>query len=297
VAQPRPADEHAHAPGTEDAWSESWGFDFGTADGTAGFVRLHTWPQRGTAWWWAYLVGSDVGLVVVRDHEVPLPHRSDVLEIRADSLWGELVCETPFEHWGIGMEAFGVRLDDDSALTAAGDEIGDRLAVGLDLEWEVVSPVATSARSEADGGYSQGGIVHGELLLGRDHIPIHGRGNRDHSWGNWPQRTRGRRMTAHLGDEFAVDAAVDAFGEVTGWMWELGDDPVPVDAVLAEEQLDSTGIPIAARWVLAHRVELDVDLGAPVPIGGTTLTRAPGIVTTSDGQRGTAWLEWSSPVA
>ena len=265
MAQPRPADEHAHAPGTEDAWSESWGFDFGTADGTAGFVRLHTWPQRGTAWWWAYLVGSDVGLVVVRDHEVPLPHRSDVLEIRADSLWGELVCETPFEHWGIGMEAFGVRLDDDSALTAAGDEIGDRVAVGLDLEWEVVSPVATSARSEADGGYSQGGIVHGELLA-RPRSHSHPRARQSRSlvgelaradpWTEDDRAPRRRVRRRCRGGRVRRGRRGGCGSSATS--------RCPSTPCSRRSSWTRQGIPIAARWVLAHRVELDVDLGAPV---------------------------------
>ena len=49
-------------------------------------------------------------LVAVRDHEVPLPRTG--LEVRADGLWGELVCETPLEHWSIGLEAFGLGYDD-----------------------------------------------------------------------------------------------------------------------------------------------------------------------------------------
>jgi hypothetical protein len=265
VVQLRPADEGVHAPGIEEKWSESWGFDFSADDGTAGFVRLRTWPQLGVAWWWAYLVRTDLGILVVRDHEVPLPHRPDVLEIRADSLWGELVCETPFEHWGIGMEAFG-----------------------LDVEWEEVSPVATHAHGD---GYSQSGIVHGEVLVGRERLAFDGHGVRDHSWGP-SDGVPGRRLTAMLGDDLAVDVVVDARGATSGWLWELGGDPVAVDAVLAEEQLGGAGVPVAARWVIAHRIELDIDLGPSVAIPGAALTRAPGMVTTSDGRRGTAWLEW-----
>jgi hypothetical protein len=287
VALLRPADELAHAPGSEGAWSETWGFDFGAPDGTAGFVRLRTWPERRIAWWWAYLVGPDLGLLVVRDHEVPLPHSADVLEIRADSLWGELVCESEFEHWGIGMEAFGVRLDEGSALTAAGDEIGERLAVGLDLEWEVVSPAAERAN-----GYSQGGIVHGELLVDADRIAFDGCGIRDHSWGV-PGTEPSRRIAAMLGEELAVDALVDVTGRASGWWWELGGEAVPVDAVLAEEQRGDDA-PVAARWVIARKIELEVDLGSPVVIPGAGLTRAPGVVTTPDDRHGTTWLEWST---
>jgi hypothetical protein len=62
----------------------------------------------------------------------------------------ELVCETPDEHWTYGVEAFAVRLDDpDDALRG---EIGERLPMGVDLEWETDGSGAT-------------GTVHGELLI------------------------------------------------------------------------------------------------------------------------------------
>jgi hypothetical protein len=234
----------------------------------------------------------------VRDHEVPLPHRPDVLEIRADSLWGELVCETPCEHWGIGMEAFGIGFDDGVVLTADGDEIGERVAVGLDLEWEVVSPPASSGASSGPSSdvdrYSQGGIVHGEVLVGRERLAFDGRGIRDHSWGPSP-RAAGRRLAAVLGDDLAVDVAVDATGTASGWLWELGGEAVAVDAVLAEEQRGPDGLPVAARWVIDHRIELDLDVGPPIVVPESGLTRAPAVVTTSDGRRGTAW--WESSVA
>ena len=41
------------------------------------------------------------------------------LEVRADGLWGELMCETPLEHWSYGLEAFGVALDDPATRCAA----------------------------------------------------------------------------------------------------------------------------------------------------------------------------------
>src|SRR5438105_1490243 len=95
---------------------ESWGFEAartGPNGATGVFVRLALFPDERVAWYWAYVFLPDVGLTVVRDHEVPLPKRGlpDV-EVRADSLWAELVRETPQEHWGIGLEAFGVVLDD-----------------------------------------------------------------------------------------------------------------------------------------------------------------------------------------
>ncbi len=139
----------------------AWCCEFAPDTGCAGFVRLDVRTGEGIAWYWTYLV--DVpgveGIVVVRDHEVPLPRQG--LEVRAEGLWAELWCETPNEHWTFGLEAFGIRLEHaDDALRAAG-EIGDRIAVGLDLEWE------TGAA---------GGIVHGDVLVERARISIDGWG-------------------------------------------------------------------------------------------------------------------------
>ena len=97
----------------------------------------------------------DGALVLVHDDDVPLP-RGALLEVRADGLWAELVCETPGEHWGFGLEAFGLRYEDEE--DAARSDVGERVAVGLDLEWETPD------------------LVHGELLVGRDRIPFDGTG-------------------------------------------------------------------------------------------------------------------------
>jgi hypothetical protein len=93
----------------------------------------------------------DGALVLVADDDVALP-RGALLEVRADGLWAELVCETPGEHWGFGLEAFGLRYDDPAE--AAVSDRAERVPVGLDLEWEAPDHVV------------------GELLVGRDRIPV-----------------------------------------------------------------------------------------------------------------------------
>jgi hypothetical protein len=112
--------------------------------------------------YWCYLdLGGD-GFVAIRHDDVPLP-RGSLLEVRADGLWAELVCEVPGEHWGFGLEAFGLRLDGrDEARTA---EVGERVPVGFDLEWDAGS---VPERKE--------GRVVGELLVGKARIPFDGRG-------------------------------------------------------------------------------------------------------------------------
>jgi hypothetical protein len=143
-----------------------WLLDFvaGGDDAIAGFVLLELREAEKIAWYWTYLVGVPEvdGVLVVRDHEVLLPTQG--LEIRADGLWAELVCETPREHWTFGLESFGVRLDAPEAALRAGAEIGERIAVGLDIEWEVA------------GDGPPAGIVHGDVLVGRARHEIDGAG-------------------------------------------------------------------------------------------------------------------------
>jgi hypothetical protein len=131
-----------------------------TADDVAGIVRLELRETERVAWYWTYLVGVPgiEGVLVVRDHEVPLPRQG--LEIRAEGLWAEIMCETPREHWTFGLESFGVRLDAPDDARRAGDEIGERLAIGLDIEWEVTA------------GGPPAGTVHGDVLVGRGRCEV-----------------------------------------------------------------------------------------------------------------------------
>jgi hypothetical protein len=104
----------------------------------------------------AWVVVPEVGVVVVRDDDVLPPRRRDVLVVRAEGLWAELVCETPGEHWSFGLEAFGVRFDDEAE--AATSDRGERVPVGFDLEWEHPDRVA------------------GEILVSRARFDLDARG-------------------------------------------------------------------------------------------------------------------------
>ena len=191
----RAADERAHEPGASSWWWETWHLDAATDDGIGLSVRLACAPALGVAWWWTYLVLPDLpGPVVVRDHEVPLPRQG--LEVRADGLWGELTCETALEHWTYGLEAFGVRLDEPA--DALRGEIGERMPVGLDIEWEVELDANDPHERPAGWpvrGYTQTGSVRGEVLLGRSRIELDAVGQRSHTWGeprfDAPRRPRG----------------------------------------------------------------------------------------------------------
>ena len=195
------ADEHAHVPSADLLWEESWYFDFATADGgLAGYARLTLRPAEGVAWWWSAVVGDDVPFVLVREHDVALP-KPGSFEIRASGLWAEPVCETPGEHWSLGLEAFGVGFDD--PVEAYGAERGDIVGLGFDLEWEAGGDLITGPGA---GRYAQPGEVHGDVLVGRRKFGIEARGLWQHAWG--------RR---------------DWWG--TGWSWAGGRfvEPLPLD--------------------------------------------------------------------
>ena len=295
-----PADEARHPAGEGEYFNESWYFDFSRADGTGGYVRLGLYPNQGVAWYWAYVVSPDHGLLAVRDHEVALP-KGDQLDVRADGLWGELVCETQMEHWGIGLEAFGVRLE--SPGDAYNGERGERIPVGLDIEWEAYSPVYDYPYPDGHLGahYEHAGIVHGEILIGTDRIAFDGRGERDHSWGWRDWWIFGWHWTSfQIGEGLAVNFVRPDVGEgnhALGYVWRPGE-LTPIEQVAVELKPGPDGIPSAARYVINEMLEVEMEVAAPAPVplvapdGRTSrFPRALCRYTTDDGT-GTGWGEW-----
>lgn len=244
---------------------EAWGFEWGSANGNGGLVRLALHRRDRLAWFWAYLLRPGIGPVVVRDHEVTLP-RGAALEIRAEALWSELVCETPGEHWSIGLEAFGVALDDaDDALHG---EIGTRIALGFDFEWETTGDPFTSALGDVIRE-EQPGVVRGEVLLGRDRIPLDTVGRFEHATGTTDASTR---STVAWDDGSWWSLHREGTGRA-GARWEQG----------RVHPLDVTDVTMAVRSV------------AVIPVGDLVVTRESGRAT-SDDRVGVGWMESVSPL-
>jgi hypothetical protein len=132
----------------------AWSLQFTDDRGISG--SLHLTVDDDTASFAARLTVPDVGVIVVRDDELTPPRREDLLVVRGEGLWAELLCETPDEHWSFGLEAFGVRFDDEAE--AAASDRGERIAVGFDLEWETPDRVV------------------GEVLVGRARYDLDARG-------------------------------------------------------------------------------------------------------------------------
>jgi hypothetical protein len=132
----------------------AWSLEFTDDQDITGSLTLTV--DGSTASFHAQVVVPDVGVIVVRDDDLAPPKREDLLVVRGEGLWAELLCETPGEHWSFGLEAFGVRFDDEAE--AAISDRGERIAVGFDLEWETPDRVV------------------GEVLVGRAKYELTARG-------------------------------------------------------------------------------------------------------------------------
>ncbi len=306
---PSPAadDEQRHPPGTERFWSESWYFDFMDESASlGGYVRLGFYPQLGTCWYWACVVGPDRPLVTVIDHEVPIPPAPS-LEVRAEGLWADHTVETPLEHLSLGCEAFALGLDDPAGVYRGA--FGDRIPFGLDLEWET------------DGGtYAYPGVtryevpcrVHGTVLVGPEEIGFEGWGQRDHSWGERDWWTLGWQWTAGRLDDGTRFHATEV---------RLGDDPVYATGYVQDPSGAMTQVGVGTEAPVVRSQELgehgfpergetrlgDLALAVePVAFSPVLLTDPDGRVSrfpralcrfteVGGGRSGVGWTEWNQP--
>ena len=183
-----PIDDRPHLHDSEQ-WTEQWQFDFWSPDhDLGGWIHFTHNPLAKTGWYVAALIGTSRRLVLVVDPELRIEALSPSMEFRAEAIWAQHVCETPLSHWTIGLEAFGVTLDDPT--DAMGNQWGKRTSVGLDLEWE-----SNDDPQRTDEGFTQECVVNGEVLLDEETIVIHTRGRRRREWGGEPQKSMTQRET------------------------------------------------------------------------------------------------------
>lgn len=278
MAFPARGDEGRHAPTGHPWWEEAWHLDFATADASfGGHVRLGILPNQGVSWVWAAVVGDGRRLVTVVEHEAPIP-RPGALDLRCEGLWTDFVCEEALDHWSVGLEAFGVALDEpDDALRGLR---GERVGVGFDLGWETVGEASGDPRGAR---YHLDCDVAGEVLVGDEVVTFDGWGSRDHTWG--VSDRGGAAATTGAGSgrlddgtRWHVDGGIEAGGSADPGPPPTGgriDDAVPV---------------------LRHRVRHR----SPVPVAtadGNGVVVLHGLCTTSaaDGRTGAAWLRWDLP--
>jgi hypothetical protein len=299
-----PQDEGRHAPADDQLWNESWYFDFAAPDGSiGGYVRLGLYPNLGVAWYWGYLVRDGEQLLAVKHHEARLP-KGDVLEVREDGLWSQLHCETPNEHWTIGLEAFAVGLDDPAEAYADGGERGDKVALGLDLEWEAVAEVYDYPGVSR---YEQSCLVTGEILVGNQAIAFDGWGQRDHSWGVRDWWGTGWVWTAGRLDDgtafHATKVETDRFDYEPGYVLRGNEDGLTVSSQFKPqyEQVGEHRFPGVTAMPL-HDLDLTCTplLLAPIRLDAPDgrIGRFPrGLCRfdAADGRTGYGWTEWNRP--
>jgi hypothetical protein len=298
-------DERRHPPGDERLWNESWYFDFvSLVDGqpVGGWVRLGLYPNLDRSWYTAFLARPGRPLVAVVDLDAPMPRSSQGLDVRSDGLWCDHVCETPFDHWSVANEAFGVAVDDPGELYGRG--LGERVAVGFDLEWEddgEAYPYPGVTRYEVPCR------VHGEVLVGDERIAIDGFGQRDHSWGvrdwwlfDWCW-TAGR-----LDDGTRFHASDIRIPNVELGFGYLQPPLVAATGARSRETRGDHGFPTEGRMEIvtgAAVLDLAIEPLAFAPVllvdddGRTSrFPRALCGFTAADGRTGHGWTEWNQVV-
>lgn len=172
---PAARDERPHPLEGRGAW-EVWSFDLIDAGRALGF-HLALELADGRAVVRGALLGEGRPLVSLVVEDLPAPRVG--LEVRGPGIWAAPECETPLEHWSMGLEAFALTLDD--PWDALGVARGDRTPVGADLEWEAAAaPVPLTG---AGAGYEVPALAHGELLVGAERLLVDGAGTWAHRWG------------------------------------------------------------------------------------------------------------------
>lgn len=319
-----PDDERPHEPPAPDgaSWCETWWFEVASSDGAGVAVRAVSWPALSCTWYWAHVALPDGTRIAVRDHDLPPPASGRIL-VRGDQFWADHVAEEPLAFWTIGLETYGVRVED--PVDALESEFGERMPVAFELELESVASAAPFGRGEggaastgavatrsAAGYYEQVCAVHGEVHIGPStSIGLSGRGARGHSWGvrPWWERCEGR-AAFQVGNLLAAGFLLHGAGAAPeGYLWSAETGNVGVSDVVGEVQHDHAGLPVAARTVVNREVEIDVDVVAafPVVLQGLRSAGSPSqaghvvrclcSVETSDGEGGSGWAEWVRPAA
>jgi hypothetical protein len=289
---PAPTDEQPHTspPGVGDTWSETWSFDFATADGDlGGWVRFTRFADH--AWYQAALAGPRRPLITVLDHHVPF--RSNPLEVRTTDLWADHVCETPFDHWTLGLEAFALGVDD--PLELHGRQLGDRVPLGFDLEWESDGPVLDRSAPSGAEGYEVACRVHGEVLIGPSVLDVDAFGTRAHDWGpiDWWGDDGWHLSGVVEGDRrWWVDHRA---GRTTATVVDA-DGAVSRSDASARLELDADGLPARVSVEAGGgTLRAEVLAQSPVPIeDGARRARRPRALCryrTDGGAVGVGWLE------
>ena len=308
MSVPTPADEKRHEKGPERLWSESWYMDWFDDEGkNGGYVRLAVCSNLNECWFWCCIVGEDQKPVFIIDHDAAIPDPPG-LEIRSTGLWADLAVESPLEYFSVGVEAFGVALDDPRE--AYGDMRGEKVPVGIDLGWATDSHENKSDGSEpwafhydVTTRYEIPCRVSGEVQVGEKKSQIDGWGQRDHSWAERDWWDKGWTWFSGRFEDGSRFHAVAVEGHDLGIGYHSSPDGLIAEhRIVSNPQLGPEGIPTNGHVTLGETVIEFEPIGwAPVlltdPDNGHISRFPRGLVSiqTNDGRKGHAWIEFNQP--
>lgn len=305
-----PANEGRHAPGEERYWNESWYLDFVSDDGTfGGYVRTGLYPNLGVCWYWACVVGEGRPLVTLIDHEVAIP--ADGVAVRGAGLWTDYVVETPWEHVSLGLEGFGVTVDDPADPLRVADPRdlrGERTAIGFELDWETEGAVFPFPFGITR--YEVPCRVHGEVLVGEERVEFSGSGQRDHSWGVrdwWAMSHNWCEGALSDGTRFHGTHALPGWGDWSiGYIQPPGGAPVgELNTYRTSPEFDADEQPARAHMAFSAPepgLDLEVEVVAHSPVllvspegDESRFPRSMVRYREADGRTGVGWIEYGLP--
>lgn len=166
-------------PGT--SWWESHrliAYSADTSIALATQVSITVGAAQSLASFYCVVFRSGLLPIVIADCAFQAP--TSLWEFRTSGLWVDTICETPFEHWSYGLEAFGLEITDGDELLGRG--YGNRVPLGWELEVE--HDGSSDPVSFEQAGYDQSGEAHGLLLFADGETEFSGTALRQHWWGS-----------------------------------------------------------------------------------------------------------------
>ncbi|HME47609.1 phosphotransferase [Mycobacterium sp.] len=299
--QPQAADESAHPAGAAPMWNESWYADFADPrQGVGGYVRLGLTPNEGVAWFTALLCGPGRPTVAVIDFAAPLS--DDPFSLVTDRFEFTHSAPAPLQTYRVRLGGRGEAFDDPAALLRG--EHGRDIDVSMDLEW---TTAGTPYRYRVTTRYEIACAVSGTVSAGGQRIHFDAvPGQRDHSWGvrdwwsmDWVWSALHLDDGTHL---HGLDLRLPGAPPIgIGYVQEPAKPLTELQAVTSREAFADNGLPLSNTLTLSPGA-LEVTAGilghGPLrlvaPDGRVSLfARAWATVSTSDGRRGTGWIEWN----
>jgi hypothetical protein len=302
-----PDDESRHPPDAESLWNESYYCDFVQADGSlGGWLRLGLYPNRGVAWWTAWIVRPGHSGVASVDYRSPVPPGDSLVTTTAHpGTRLEIELRRPLEEFRLAADTAGLLVAGDAR--SYDDTDGSPTRLGVDLTW---TTDGVPYHYDLTTRYEIPCLVTGTVTIDGDTFAIDGQGQRDHSWGVrdwwafgwcWCSMRLDDGTRIHLADIRMIPGVPVFFGYI-----QTPGQVHPVTALTVSEDLAELGFPTKARIEIAaapaHDLVIDVN---PVAFGPVLLRNDDGRTSrfpramvrcrTADGRTGSGWIEWNQP--